>query len=131
MGAPFHRSRFGPMRSCGALVGAIFIALTRALTGHFVVLLCYHASSRQATGGFAMRKSSWTFSVLAGWVFMFMAAEIGCGPAAHGFIRIQGNFAQVQVGSNGSVFGINSSQQIFSFDNQTQRWVQLSGLLTQ
>ncbi len=50
---------------------------------------------------------------------------------AQGLIRIPGNVAQIQVGSNGSVFVINSSQQVFSFNAETQNWVELPGLLTQ
>ncbi|HEY6292350.1 MAG TPA: tectonin domain-containing protein [Terriglobia bacterium] len=57
--------------------------------------------------------------------------NVALSGSAQGLIQVPGNVAQIQVGGNGAVFAINSSQQIYSYDFQTQSWVLLPGRLVQ
>jgi sugar lactone lactonase YvrE len=45
--------------------------------------------------------------------------------------QVPGSLSQVSVGSDGTVWGLNSAGQIYMFNPQTQTWQQAPGLLTQ
>ena len=57
--------------------------------------------------------------------------SIALSGSAQGLERIAGNAMQVRVGGDGSTWVINASQQIFSYDSQTQSWIELPGRLRQ
>jgi len=59
-------------------------------------------------------------------------AEQGINPFTIDEItRVPGSLAQISVGADGSVWGINSADQIYWFNPSTQNWQQIPGELTQ
>ncbi len=64
-------------------------------------------------------------------------AQSGSGPASittfvtGWFTNVPGSLSQISVGADGSVWGINSSQQIFTYDYPSESWTYVPGSLTQ
>jgi hypothetical protein len=58
-------------------------------------------------------------------------AENGINPFRSFPREVPGSLTQITVGSDGTVWGINSSNQTFWFNPQTQNWQRTPGLLTQ
>jgi sugar lactone lactonase YvrE len=53
------------------------------------------------------------------------------GTGVEGWLQMPGAFSQVSVGSDGTVWGINSTGQVYMFNPQTQTWQPAPGLFTQ
>jgi hypothetical protein len=58
-------------------------------------------------------------------------AAFGLLSPTPGFTPVQGNLQQISVGSDGTVWGINSGGLIYRYNSQTQSWTGVSGFLTQ
>jgi hypothetical protein len=56
---------------------------------------------------------------------------IALSGSAQGLVPIPGNVAQIRVGGNGSVYALNSSQEIYSYNFKTDTWTLLPGKLVQ
>jgi virginiamycin B lyase len=53
-------------------------------------------------------------------------------PAQTGFFQqIPGNLSQISVGADGTVWGVNAGDQIYTWDAQTSSWVNIPGSLAQ
>lgn len=67
--------------------------------------------------------------------FFCVTATVPCftqsGAANLHFEQIPGSLVQISVGADGSVWGVNSSQQIYTYNSSTGSWVNIPGALTQ
>lgn len=97
------------------------------------------SNSTIVLGGFAgsWGANSWTLSSGDEVQIYVWNAQSGNGPASittfvnGSFANVPGALSQISVGADGSVWGLNSSQQIYRYDSASQDWTNIPGALQQ
>ena len=67
----------------------------------------------------------------AEFILIAAAACLACFAQSGTFQQVPGSLSQISVGADGTVWGLNSSQQIFTYDSASGQFVQVPGSLTQ
>jgi hypothetical protein len=76
-----------------------------------------------------LNRSLLSFSLASAFTLVPCLAQGGGSPQLR-FEQVPGSLAQISVGADGSVWGVNGSQQIFTYNTSTASWTQIPGALT-
>ncbi len=63
--------------------------------------------------------------------FVLATASLPCLAQSGSFELVPGSLSQISVGADGAVWGLDSSQRIFTYDSASGQFVQIPGALTQ